>query len=65
MDDIAKLIHLYAQFRLMGKSYTEYELFLYEGMCNALTEKLKLETMAMKQAQKQAQEQINGTDKDS
>ena len=65
MDGIPPLIHLYAQFRILGKTYTEYELFLYESMCVMLTEKMKLDTLALKQALKQTQEHLNGTDKDS
>ena len=65
MDDIAKLIHLYAQFRLIGKTYTEYEAFLYENMCITLTKKMKLDDLAIEQSLKQIQEHLNGTDKDT
>lgn len=61
MDNIPPLIHLYAQFRILDKTFTEYEAFLYENMCVALNEKMKLDTLAIKQALKQTQEEINGT----
>ena len=65
MDGIPPLIHLFAQFRLMGKTYTEYEAFLYESMCVTLAEKMKLDKLAIEQALKQTQERLNGTDKDT